>query len=166
MEGTVRESGLEHVIFRPSFVFGHDGGVLPLFVRQVRWSPVTPVIGSGERRLQPIWVDDVAAFFAAAVDLPGAANRTFDLGGPDEVSWNELYARIARTLGKRRTRVHVPVSLARLGAAVVERLPSAPLTRDQVAMLEAGDNVGDTGPAREAFDIQPIGLDEQLRRAA
>ena len=70
MEEAVRESGLEHVIFRPSFVFGRDGGVLPLFVRQVRWSPVTPVLGSGERRLQPIWVEDVAAFFAAAVDSP------------------------------------------------------------------------------------------------
>jgi NADH dehydrogenase len=154
------------VIFRPSFVFGRDGGALPLFVRQVRWSPVTLVIGSGKRLLQPIWVDDVAAFFAAAVDLPAAANRTYELGGPDRVSWNELYERIARTCGKRRTRVHVPVSLARVGAAAVERLPKAPLTRDQLTMLEAGDNVCDTAPARAAFGIEPIGLDEQLRRAS
>jgi uncharacterized protein YbjT (DUF2867 family) len=166
MEQAVGASGLEYVVFRPSFVFGSDGGALPLFIRQVRWSPVTPVIGSGERLLQPIWVDDVAVFFARAIDLPGAANRTFDLGGPDRVSWNELYERIARTLGKRRARVHVPVSVARLGAAVVERLPRAPLTRDQLTMLEAGDNVGDVVPAREAFGIEPIGLDEQLRRAA
>jgi NADH dehydrogenase len=165
MEQAVQASGLEHVIFRPSFVFGRDGGSLPLFVRQVRWSPVTPVIGSGTRLLQPIWVDDVAAFFAAAVDLPAAANRTYELGGPDRVSWNELYERIARTFGKRRTRMHVPVSLARVGAAVVERLPKAPLTRDQLTMLEAGDNVCDTAPARAAFGIEPIGLDEQLRRA-
>ena len=167
MEESVRESGLEHVVFRPSFVFGRDGGVLPLFVRQVRWSPVTPVLGSGERRLQPIWVEDVAAFFAAAVDSPaGAANRTFDLVGPDRVTWNELYERIARTLGKRRRRAHVPISLARTGAAVAERLPRPLLTRDQLTMLEADDDVGDPAPAREAFGIEPIGLDEQLRRAA
>jgi uncharacterized protein YbjT (DUF2867 family) len=165
MEQAVQASGLEHVIFRPSFVFGRDGGALPLFVKQVRWSPVTPVMGSGKRRLQPIWVEDVAAFFAAAIDLPDAANRTFELGGPDRVTWNELYERIARTLGKRRTRMHVPVSVARLGATVVERLPRAPLTRDQLTMLEAGDNVCDTAPARAAFGIAPIGLDEQLRRA-
>jgi uncharacterized protein YbjT (DUF2867 family) len=166
MEQAVRASGLEHVIFRPSFVFGRDGGVLPLFVRQVRWSPVTPVIGNGERRLQPIWVDDVAAFFAAAIDLPEAANRTFDLGGPERVTWNELYQRIARTLGKQRRRMHLPVSVARVGATIVERLPNPPLTRDQLTMLEAGDNVGDTAPARDVFGIEPIGLDEQLRRAA
>ena len=165
MEQAVQASGLEHVIFRPSFIFGRDGGALPLFVKQVRWSPVTPVMGSGKRRLQPIWVEDVAAFFAAAIDLPDPANRTFELGGPDRVTWNELYERIARTLGKRRTRMHVPVSVARLGATVVERLPRAPLTRDQLTMLEAGDNVCDTAPARAAFGIAPIGLDEQLRRA-
>ena len=164
MEEAVRESGLEHVIFRPSFVFGRDGGVLPTFVRQVRWSPVTPVLGSGERQLQPIWVEDVAAFFAAAIGLP-AANRTFDLVGPERVTWNELYERIARTLGKHRGQVHLPIALARAGATVVERLPRAPLTRDQLTMLEEGDNVGDPEPAREAFGIQPIGLDEQLRRA-
>ena len=166
MEQAVQASGLEHVIFRPSFVFGRDGGALPLFVKQVRWSPVTPVIGSGERRLQPIWVEDVAAFFAAAIDLPAAANRTFELGGPDRVTWNELYQRIALTLGKRRARMHVPVSVARAGARVVERLPRAPLTRDQLTMLEAGDNVCDTAPARATFGIEPISLDEQLRRAS
>jgi NADH dehydrogenase len=166
MEEAVRDSGIEHVVFRPSFVFGRDGGILPLFVRQVRWSPVTPVLGSGDRRLQPIWVEDVAAHFAGAVDLPAAANRTFELVGPDRVTWNELYDRIARTLGKRRGQVHVPILLARTGAAVIERLPRAPLTRDQLTMLEAGDNVGDSVPAREAFGIEPIGLDEQLRRAA
>ena len=102
MERAVKESGLELVIFRPSFVFGKDGGVLPMFMRQVRWSPVTPVAGDGTRRLQPIWVEDVAQYFATAVDLPEAANRTFELGGPDQVTWNELYERIAKVLGKRR----------------------------------------------------------------
>jgi NADH dehydrogenase len=165
MEEAVRASGLGHVIFRPSFVFGRDGGLLPLLVRQVRWSPVTPVLGSGERRLQPIWVEDVAAFFAAAVDDAAPTGATFDLVGPDRVAWNELYARIARTLDKRRARVHVPISAARLGAAVVERLPRPPLTRDQLTMLEAGDNVGNPAPAQEAFGIRPIGLDEQLRHA-
>jgi NADH dehydrogenase len=102
MEESVRASGLEHVIFRPSFVFGRDGGVLPTFIRQVRWSPVTTVIGDGEGRLQPIWVDDVAECFAEGVELPAAGGRTFELGGPDAVTWNGLYDRIRAVLGARR----------------------------------------------------------------
>jgi uncharacterized protein YbjT (DUF2867 family) len=165
MEEAVSSSGLEHVVFRPSFVFGRDGGVLPLFVRQVRWSPVTPVVGDGSRRLQPIWVDDVASFLAAAVELPAAANRTFELGGPEQVTWNELYERIARVLGRRRLRLHLPVTLVRAGAAVAELLPRPPITRDQLTMLEAGDNVCDPQPALETFGVELLPLDEQIRRA-
>ena len=164
MELTVKESGLEHVIFRPSFVFGPDGGVLPLFVRQVRWSPLTPVLGKGENRLQPIWVEDVAEYFAASVDLPAAGNRTFELGGRDAITWNELYERIAKALGKRRARVNVPFGLVRPAAALAERLPRPPITRDQIKMLEAGDNVCDNGPALEAFGLGVLSLDEQLGR--
>ena len=71
------------MIFRPSFVFGRDGGILPTFRKLARLTPVTPITGKGTQRIQPIWIDDVAAYFAAAVDQPEAANRTFDLGGPD-----------------------------------------------------------------------------------
>jgi uncharacterized protein YbjT (DUF2867 family) len=165
IEQETKGSGLEHVIFRPSFVFGRDGGVLPMFVRQVRWLPVTPVVGPGTARLQPIWVEDVAAFFAAAVDLPAAANRTFELGGPEAVTWNELYERIKRVLGARRATVHIPFGLLRPAAAVAELLPKPPVTRDLLKMLAAGDNVCDMDPARETFGIEPLGLDEQLRRA-
>jgi uncharacterized protein YbjT (DUF2867 family) len=166
MERAVKTSELEHVIFRPSFVFGRDGGVLPMFVRQVRWSPVVPVVGDGERRLQPIWVDDVAAHFAKAVDLGEAANRTFEFGGPERLTWNELYERIARVLGKRRAQLHLPVSLVHVGAAVAERLPRPPITRDQLAMLVDADNVCDDALARETFGIELLPVDEQLRRAA
>jgi uncharacterized protein YbjT (DUF2867 family) len=166
MEQSVKASGLDHVIFRPSFVFGRDGGLLPVLMGQVRYSPVTPVVGSGTRRLQPIWVDDVAAFFARSISTEVAPNRTFDLGGPDQVTWNELIDRIKRTLGKRRATLHVPMGVMRAGAMLAERLPRPPVTRDQLTMLEDADNVGDAGPAVETFGIRPIGLDEQLRRAA
>ena len=153
------------MIFRPGFVFGADGGVLPTFLRQVRYSPVTPIVGSGERRLQPVWVDDVAAFLAKAVDAAGVTNRMVELGGPDVVTWNELYAALAATLGKRRRTLHLPVGLVRAGAALAERLPTPPVTRDQLTMLEFEDSVCDPSVANEAFGLEPIGLEEMLRRA-
>lgn len=165
-ERAVKASGLEHVVFRPSFVFGADGGALPLFMRQVRWSPVTPVVGDGTRRLQPIWVEDIAAFFAAGLDHPGAANRTFELGGPEQLTWNELYERIARALGKHRARINLPIGLVRAGATVAQRLPKPPITRDQLTMLLAADSVCDMTSTLDTFGIPLTPLDEQLRRAA
>jgi uncharacterized protein YbjT (DUF2867 family) len=167
MERMVSGSGLEHVIFRPSFVFARDGGILPTFRRLARITPVTPVIGSGRQRIQPVWIDDVAAYFAGSVDKPEAAGRVFELGGPDVVSWNEFWERLKRALGIRRPSVHVPVALMRANALVTERLPgNIPLTRDLLTMLEHGDNVVSNDDAVQTFGLPLVPLDEQLRRAA
>jgi uncharacterized protein YbjT (DUF2867 family) len=165
MEHAVQESELEYVIFRPSFVFGRDGGALPTFIRQTRYSPVVTVIGPGLQRSQPIWVEDVAEYFARGVDHPKAANRTFELGGPDIVTWNELYLAIAHTLGKRRRLVHVPLGAARAGARLTQALPMAPLTADQVEMLAGPDIVVSDPAAVDVFQLPLVPLDEQLRRA-
>ena len=165
-ELAVSGSGLEHVIFRPSFVFAKDGGILPTFRRLAKVAPVTPITGSGKQRIQPIWIDDVAAYFAQGVDKPEAANGTFELGGPDAVSWNEFWARLKRALGQRRPSVHVPMALMRANALVTERLPgNIPLTRDLLTMLEHGDNVVSNDEAVRTFRLPLVPLDEQLRRA-
>jgi uncharacterized protein YbjT (DUF2867 family) len=167
MEQAVKSSGLEHVIVRPSFIFGKDGGVLRTFLRVVRLSPFIPVFGAGDQRIQPIWVDDVAAYYAAAIDKAEAANRTFELGGPDVVTWEELYDRIKRVLGKRRPKLHVPMGLMRANAALLEALPGpTPLTRDQLKMIAGPDNVVSNSAAQDTFQIDLVPLDEQIRRAA
>ena len=163
MEEAVKASGLDHVIFRPSFIFGRDGGLLAQQIRIIRLSPVTPVLS--RHRMQPIWVEDVRAFFAKAVSAPEAANRTFDIGGPDRVTWAELHERIRRILGKRRVTVAMPPGLLKAGAQVGRLLPPLGGARDAIEMLDYGDNVGDPEPANETFGVRPIGLDEQIRRA-
>ena len=165
-EQTLRASVLEHVIFRPSFVFARDGGILPTFGKLARLAPVTPIIGSGQQRIQPIWIDDVGAYFAQSVDLPEAANRIFELGGPDVVSWNEFWQRLKLALGQRRPSIHVPTRVMRVNALLTERLPgNIPLTRDLLTMLEHGDNVVSNDDAVSTFKLPLVPLDEQLRRA-
>ncbi|MBV8562826.1 MAG: complex I NDUFA9 subunit family protein [Actinobacteria bacterium] len=164
MERAVTASSLEHVIFRPSFVFGRDGGVLPTFLRLGRLAPVTPIVGPGTQRLQPIWIEDLAEYFARATSEP-VQGRTFEVGGPDAVTWNEFWQRVRRALGGRRPSVHVPFGLMRLQATLTERLPGAPVTRDQLTMLALGDNVVTDTSAVETFQMALVPLDEQLRRA-
>ncbi len=166
MEGAVKASGLEYVIFRPSFIFGKDGGALPTFVRLARFAPVTPIVGPGTQRLQPIWVEDVAEYYVRALELPEAAGRTFEIGGPDAPTWNEFWDRLKRALGSRRPSVHLPFAFMRAQAALTEKLPGAPVTRDQLTMLELGDNVVTSPAAVETFKLPLVPLDEQLRRAA
>jgi uncharacterized protein YbjT (DUF2867 family) len=167
MEQLVRGSGIPHVIFRPSFIFGPDGGILPTFVKLARLTPVTPIVGSGRQRIQPIWVDDVAVYFAEAVTRDDVMDRLFELGGPDIVSWNEFWAELKRVRGMRRPSIHVPVALMKVNALITERLPGdIPLTRDLLKMLEHGDNVVSDDDAVRTFALPLRPLTDQLRRVA
>ncbi len=164
-EEAVRASGLSHVIMRPSFVFGGDGGALPDFARIAKLAPVTPVVGSGTQRLQPIWIDDLARAVTLAV---GEGDELLvELGGPDVVDWNEFWARLKTALGTRRPALHLPFWLMRPPARVLELLPRPPVTRDQLRMLQLGDNVvSDGGASMDALGLRGLlPLEEQLRRA-
>jgi NADH dehydrogenase len=166
-EQQVTGSGIPHVIFRPSFVFGPDGGILPTFVKLAKLTPVTPIIGSGRQRIQPIWADDLAKHFAEALGRGEVVDRIFELGGPDVVSWNEFWERLKRIRGIRRPSVHVPVALMKANALITERLPGdIPLTRDLLKMLELGDNVVSDDEAVRTFALPLLPLDDQLRRTA
>jgi NADH dehydrogenase len=167
MEQATKGAGIPYVIFRPSFVFERDGGILPTFSKLARLAPVTPITGSGTQKIQPIWAGDLAEYFDKAIDLEAATNRTFELGGPDVVTWNEFWERLKRVRGIKRPSVHVPMSLMRLNAMVTERLPgNIPLTRDLLKMLEHGDNVVTNDDATQTFQLPLVPLDEQLQRAA
>ncbi len=165
MEQTVKESGLEHVIFRPSFVFGPGGAALEQFKKIAKLAPVTPIVGPGTQRMQPIWIEDIGAYFAAGLARPEATNRTFEIGGPDVVTWNDFWARLKSALGIRRPSIHLPFGLMRAQAVVLEKLPKPPVTRDQLTMLEAGDSVVTNTDAVDTFGLPLVPLDEQLRRS-
>ena len=166
-EQAVIASGIPHAILRPSFVFAPDGGVLPRFLRIARLAPVTPVIGKGTQRIQPIWVDDLARAVAATL-ADRRHGGTFELGGPDIVDWNELWRLLKEAQGARRPTLHLPTWLMRPQALLLERLPGALLTRDQLTMLSLGDNVvSDGGRSQTELGLgELVPLDEQLRRAA
>lgn len=162
-EQAVGASGIDHVMFRPSFIFSGEGGILQPQIRMVRFSPVTPVLG--RHRMQPIWADDVAAYFAAGLTNEAATNRTFDLAGPDRITWAELHAEIRRALGKRRLAFGIPAGLLKAGASVGQVLPPFHGARAAVEMLDFGDNVGDPEPAIQTFGIRPLDVRTQIRRA-
>ncbi|MBD0290301.1 MAG: SDR family NAD(P)-dependent oxidoreductase [Thermoleophilia bacterium] len=163
-EEAVEASGIPYAIFRPSFVFAPDGGVLQAALRVVRFSPVVPVVVP-DLRLQPIWAADVASFFTAAAVHGKGTNGTWELGGAEVVTWRELWDRVERILGKRRANPTLPLGLLRAAAALGNLLPPTRGAPGGVTMLSFGDNVTDIGPAVEEFGVRPIGLDEQIRRA-
>ena len=164
-EEAVRQSGLDWTIHRPSIVYGKGDGFTTQFISLIRKSPVLPVPGDGLNRMQPVWVGDVASCFLQSLDRDATKGQVYELGGPRAYTLDEFLDRLLEARGKRRLKVHVPISVLRLNAAILERLlPAPPVTRDQLLMLEE-DNTCDTTVMRHDFDVEMPDLREGLRRA-
>jgi uncharacterized protein YbjT (DUF2867 family) len=166
-ERAIRESELDYTILRPSIVYGPEDRVLNSLARILRFAPVFVVPGSGKQKLQPVLVDDVAACVVLALSGRGR-NGTYEIGGPEPVTFDEMVRTIMEVTGRRRPMIHFPESLARAGAGVAEMLPRPPITRDALAFVSA-DSTCDIVPLIAEFGIQltplRIGLGYLARRA-
>jgi NADH dehydrogenase len=144
-EAAVRAAFPAATILRPSVVFGPEDRFFNRFAAMAQIAPCMPVI-SGATRFQPVYVADVADAIIAALHRPEAAGALYELGGPQVWTMRELLAWILRETQRRRMLMEVPMGLARLQAAVLERLPGKLLTRDQLLLLERDNVVGDGMP--------------------
>lgn len=157
-EEAVRASGLDYTIFRPSIIFGPKDDFINQLAGLLRVLPAMPVIGDGEYQLQPISADDVARCFAEALEKPETMGETFELCGPDRLSYNELLDTIARVMGKGRVlKIKNPLPLMRLVVPLFEGFSFFPVTSDQITMLVQG-NICDGG-WRRVFTFPPTPLE-------
>jgi len=153
-EEAVCQSGLAWTIFRPSLIYGPGNQSISVLEKIVRLAPVIPILGDGRSKIQPVSVATVAKCFVAAVNYPGAVEKTYDLCGPVAFTWNELYDKLLAAQNRRKPKIHIPLPVARIIATLAERfLPSPPFTRDQLLMIQE-DNTGDSGPATRDFNLQ------------
>ncbi len=144
-EQAVRQAFPGAIILRPSLIIGPEDGFFQCFGRMSMISPFLPLIGGGKTLYQPVLVTDVAAAISSALTRAEARGKTFELGGPETLSFRAMLETM-RSITKRKTRlVSIPFALAYLQAFAMEMVshvsPCPPmLTRDQVKLLKH-DNV-------------------------
>jgi uncharacterized protein YbjT (DUF2867 family) len=157
-EKAAREGAAELslTIFRPSVIFGEHDRFLNLFATLVRIFPVLP-LGGARARFQPVWVEDVARCFVAALADPRTSGETYELGGPRVCTLEEMVRFVAAAVGRTPRIVALPDALAVLQAFVLEHLPGALITRDNLRSMSV-DNVC-AGPFPEVFGFQPSSLE-------
>jgi NADH dehydrogenase len=151
-EAAVRAAFPSATILRPSIVFGPEDQFFNRFAGLARVLPFMPVLEGGTR-FQPVYVGDVADAVLAAAERNDAPGRTYELAGPRSATFRELLRYILEVTGRRRPMVDIPQGLARLQARLGEFLPTPPLTRDQLLMLQR-DNV----PAPDAPGLAELGI--------
>lgn len=109
LERAVKESGLSYAILRPTVLFGREDILINNIAWILRHFPLFGVFGNGEYKLQPIFVDDLAAL--AVKEGKRNENITIDAIGPETFTYRGLVETIGRAIGKPRPIVHIPPQL-------------------------------------------------------
>jgi NADH dehydrogenase len=160
-EEAVRRAFPGAVIIRPSVMFGPDDAFLTGLKGMLRKTPVFPMFGRGETKLQPNHVEDVAEAIARikTVDTPAPL---YEFGGPRVFSYRDILETIARQTGAKAALVPVPFALWRMLATAAELLPSPPITRNQVDLMENDNVTAEDRPGFGALGIAPRGVESEL----
>jgi uncharacterized protein YbjT (DUF2867 family) len=136
------------VIMRPSVVFGPEDQFTNRFAALARLAPALPLVGGGTTKMQPVYVGDVAAAIADAVDGKTKLGATYELGGPEVLTFREIIELILEITDRKRMLVPLPFGLAKLQSYFLQFAPGAlKLTPDQVELLRTDNVVSDAAKA-------------------
>lgn len=161
-EQLVQVSGIPYTIFRPSVIFGPGDGFVNMLADLVRL-PLTPVIGDGSYPLQPISRHTVADAFSQALTKPEAENRVFEMGGPQQLRYDEILDLIGEAMGKRVRKVHIPLFLMKPTVRLLEGFSFFPLTGTQLTMLLEGNVCQEPDSLYHTFSLTPIPFKKGIR---
>ena len=160
-EDIVRESGLDWTIFRPAGIFGPGDSFISGLASAVRKAPLFPVPGDGSFFMQPVFVRDVVKGIVDSLARPDTERCSYDVGGPEQIPYEELADRIAASVGVRLRKVHIPVRRLRRAAGFLSRFETFPLSPEMLDVLVAG-NTCDHKAYCSSFGFAPTPLSRYL----
>src|SRR3989337_911093 len=162
-EEIIRASGLDYTIFRPSVIFGKEDKFTNLFAGIIKISPFIMIPGNGQNKMQPVSVKNLDSAMTMAIQNSKHTNKTYEIAGPEKLTFDHIIDTICRVMGKTRLKIHIPMPLMRPGALIAECIfPKPPITRDQLLMLEE-DNITENNALESVFGIKPVGFEEGIR---
>src|SRR3972149_2152226 len=138
-EECIRTSGLDYTIFRPSIIFGPEDKFVNLFANMLRTQQFVPVVGNGRYQMQPVSVENVSMGFVKAIEQKDAIGKTFEVGGPERIEFNQIIDIIGEVICAPPHKIHIPVFIMSTMAKMLDWLPFFPVTKDQITMLLEGN---------------------------
>jgi uncharacterized protein YbjT (DUF2867 family) len=155
-EELVRASAIPFTILRPSLIYGKGDGFTTRLAQAIRLSPFLPIIGAGRSKVQPIFIQDVVSCIVKAVTSNRCADMTCEIGGPEQLTYEEVTIALAEAMGIRRPLLHMPLVFMSMMARILETiLTTPPLTTNQLTMLQE-DNICSLRDIRDVFGIEPM----------
>ncbi|MBI5205954.1 MAG: complex I NDUFA9 subunit family protein [Nitrospirae bacterium] len=155
-EEIVKASGIPYTIFRPSLIIGPWDGFTKKLSDIIKMSPVIPVPGDGKSKFQPVYINDWVKCMLKVIASPESFRGAFDIGGLQQLTYNEIVRTLADAMKVKKAIVHMPMGLMKFGALLAEKTISLlPVTSDQLRLLEA-DNICDVNSVEKSFGFKPM----------
>jgi uncharacterized protein YbjT (DUF2867 family) len=161
-EAAIRQSGMEHALVRPSWIYGRGDRSMSRFVTFCRYFPIIPVIGDGRTPVYPIYVKDVARCVADAARRDDIKDAAFDLGGPERLTMDQIIRTVQKVLGKSRPLIHQPARLMKLLVLPMALLPEPILSPTAIDFILQEVDL-DPKPAMDFFGFPFRTLESGLR---
>lgn len=157
----VAASGLNWTAFRPSVIWGPEDEFANTFAKLAPLSPIIyPIIGDGQARFQPVWVDDVATAVVRSLEDPSAIGGDFELGGPEVLTIAEIERRALAAVGARRWMIPFPIPLLRVGVAVMGIVfPEPPVTNSLLDLLAVDNTTKNNALTRFVSQPKPFAVE-------
>ena len=162
-ELAVREAFAEAILIRPAVMFGRDDAFLTTILKLLNRLPLFPMFGNGQMRLQPINVEDVGEAIAKILQREQTGPNMFECGGPSVYSYEELLRVVANAAGIKPILLPVPMAAWGALAWISEMLPSPPITRNQVELMQIDSTSMQGIPGLEELGISPHSVEEMLQ---
>ena len=162
-ELAVREAFAEAILIRPAVMFGRDDAFLTTILKLLNRLPLFPMFGNGQMRLQPINVEDVGEAIAKILQREQTGPNMFECGGPSVYSYEELLRVVANAAGIKPILLPVPIAAWGALAWISEMLPSPPITRNQVELMQIDSTSMQGIPGLEELGISPHSVEEMLQ---
>src|SRR5262249_43530053 len=163
-EQAVLAAAPDATIMRPSVIFGPEDQFTNRFAALARMAPALPLIGGGLTKMQPVYVGDIATAIADAIDGKARAGGTYELGGPEVLTFREIMELILKITDGKRMLAPLPFGIAKLQSIFLQFAPGPmKLTPDQVELLRSDNVVSDAAKAAgltlEALGITPDSME-------
>ena len=162
-ELAVRAAFPDAVIVRPAVMFGPDDAFLTTILALLRNLPVFPMFGRGLTRLQPAYVGDLAEAIARVLARTERRAVTLECGGPRIYLYEELLRAVAREAGLTARLMPLPFAVWHALASVGEMLPNAPVTRNQIELMQVDTVASPSMPGFAELGIAPRRLEDVVR---
>jgi len=171
-ERVVISANIPYTIFRPSLIVGPGDGFTERMKQLLSAGPVVPVPGDGNSRFQPLYIEDWIRCFSAFLEGGGLENRVLEIGGPEQLTYNEILTAMMKALKIAKPVVHLPMGLLRTSLPFQGVLRSfaelfgreIPAVTGELLSLLSRDNLCEIDSIEKHFNFSPLPFTEAVKK--